>query len=240
MEEWKNILQGIPRGKVLDVATGTGGFVHFLLDALKEYDEIVGIDTSERSAAVFVEAFKDRPNIRFAKMDAAQMDFPEAAFDMVCIANSLHHMADLGRVLAEMLRVLKPGGYFIVAEMYRNGQTETQLTHVYLHHWWAAVDTSQGITHGETYTRQQIVDVVNGLGLRGVTYHDLCDLSGDPKQPEAVKELNNAIDRYIERSRGASNEAELKQRGEELRQRVQDVGFHSATTLLAIGESPSS
>ena len=239
MDGWKNILGGIPRGKVLDVATGTGGFVHFLLESLKEYDEIVGIDTSERSAAVFAEAFKDKPNIRFEKMDAAHMDFSNAAFDTVCIANSLHHMADLGRVLDEMRRVLKPGGYFIVAEMYQDGQTETQLTHVYMHHWWAAVDTSQGITHGETYTRQQIVDLVQGLGLQDVSYHDLCDLSGDPQQPEAIKELNNAIDRYIERARGASNYAELNRRGEELRQRLQEVGFHGATTLLAIGESSS-
>jgi SAM-dependent methyltransferase len=240
MEDWKNILGGVPRGKVLDVATGTGGFIHFLLEALKEYDEIVGIDTSERSATVFAEVFKDKPNVRFEKMDAAQIDFPDAAFDMVCMANSLHHMADLGRVLAEMRRVLKPGGHFIIAEMYRDGQTETQLTHVYLHHWWAAVDTSQGITHGETYTRQQIVDLVDGLGLQGVTYHDLCDLSGDPQQPDAIKELNNVIDRYIERFRGASNAAELNKRGEELRQRLQEIGFHSATTLLAIGKSPAS
>jgi len=56
-------------------------------------------------------------------MDAREMAFADASFYTVCISNSLHHMADLERVLAEMARVLRPKGRFIVAEMYCDGQT---------------------------------------------------------------------------------------------------------------------
>ena len=64
-----------------------------------------------------------------------------------------------------MGRVCKPGGQFIISEMYRDGQTETQQTHVALHHWWAAVDTAEGILHHETYTRQELVEITEKIGL---------------------------------------------------------------------------
>ena len=114
----KELLACIPGGRILDVATGNGNFVSFLLEGLPAFDEIVGIDTSEKAGTAFNETFKDQPHVRFEKMDAAKMDFPKASFDIVCISNSLHHMSDPEPVLDEMKRVLKPGGHFFVAEMY--------------------------------------------------------------------------------------------------------------------------
>ena len=229
------ILGHISGGKVLDVATGTGGFIHFLIDGLNDFDAITGIDAADRGEAAFAEAFKDKPNVRFVRMAAEHLDFPEAAFDTVCISNSLHHLSNLPRVLAEMKRVLKPDGHFIISEMYRDGQTEEQLTHVLLHHWWAAVDVAQGVTHYETYTREQIVSIIEELNLRQLVLHDFCDLSGDPHDPETIKELDGTIDRYIERVKELPAEVALRQRGEQLRQRIRTVGFQSATTLIAVG-----
>jgi ubiquinone/menaquinone biosynthesis C-methylase UbiE len=94
MTELSKTLKTIDAGKILDVATGSGGFIHFLLDEFGEYEEIIGIDSSERGAAVFAESFKDKPNIRFVRMDANHMDFPDASFDTVCMANSAHHFPD--------------------------------------------------------------------------------------------------------------------------------------------------
>jgi SAM-dependent methyltransferase len=231
----QDILAGLAGGRVLDVATGSGGFVGFLLEGLDGYDEIIGIDTSERGAAAFAEAFKDKPHIRFRKMDAARMDFPDGSFDTVCISNSLHHLADLEAALVDIRRVLRPGGHFIVSEMYCDDQSETQMTHVLLHHWWGEVDRLQGIFHNETYTRQRIVSIVDGLGLKEAVWYDLADLDGDPHDPAIADELNPAIDRYIQRAEGRPD---LQQRGEALRQRLQEVGFHGATNLLVIGERP--
>lgn len=111
----KELLGTISAGKILDVATGGGQFINFLLETLKDYVEITGIDTSEKAGATFAEAFKDQPNIRYIKMDAQHMDFPDASFDTVCISNSLHHMPEIELVLLEMKCVLRPGGYFIVS-----------------------------------------------------------------------------------------------------------------------------
>ena len=120
MKTPKDYLGHIPGGRVLDVATGSGGFIGFLLEGLQDPAEIVGIDTSERAAAAFGQAFKDTPAVRFESMDAGRMSFPDASFDTVCIANSLHHLPEPARVLSEMLRVLRPGGSFLIFDLRRD------------------------------------------------------------------------------------------------------------------------
>jgi ubiquinone/menaquinone biosynthesis C-methylase UbiE len=229
----KELLACLPGGRILDVATGNGNFVSFLLEGLPAFDEIVAIDTSEKAGTTFTDTFKDQPHVRFEKMDAAKMDFPKASFDIVCISNSLHHMLDPQPVLEEMKRVIKPGGHFLVTEMYRDNQTETQNTHVLMHHWWGAIDTAKGVVHKETYTRQQLLDIVSKLDLQELAVHDLGE---DPKDPETIKYLTDVIDQYLQRMDGLPGEATLRARGLELRQRVAKIGFHSATNLLFIGK----
>lgn len=227
----KDILGEIHGGRAIDVATGTGGFVFFLLEGLKDYDEIIGVDANERYKVPFEDAFKDRTNVRFQVMDARQMDFPDASFDLACISNSLHHI-DPEAVLRQMKRILRPNGIMLIAEMVRDGQTETQMTHVHLHHWWGAVDTVSGVEHRETYERGELVEMANRLGLSEMRMFDLSDLGDDPKNPDILAELNPVFDRYIQRAEG---HPDLQMRGEELRKRVQEIGFHSATTFVALG-----
>ena len=227
----KDILGKITAGRILDVATGSGGFIHFLLEGLDDYNEIIGVDNNDRAAAGFAEVFKEHPKVHFQKMDAASLEFPDASFDLVCISNSLHHL-DPGPVLREMLRVLRPGGHLLISEMYRDHQVETQMTHVLLHHWWGAVDTLNGILHRETYTRQELLDLAANLGLEDVTTYDLSDLGEDPHDPAILTELGPVFERYLQRAEG---HPDLQARGAELRQRVEQVGFHGATTLVVRG-----
>lgn len=234
MTTFEDIFSSISGGRILDVATGNGNFIQTLDATLKVYDEIIGIDTSDRFASVFEDAFVDKP-IRYMQMDAAQLDFPDASFDTVCIANSLHHLADPPRILADMLHVLKPGGRLIISEMYCDGQRETQLTHVHLHHWWAAIDTAQGISHNGTYPRQKLIDIAQSLKLANWHFHDIAYLEDDPKTPEILQQLDNAIDHYLQKAEGLPNQKILQKRGEVLRQRMQEIGLHGASTLVAIG-----
>jgi ubiquinone/menaquinone biosynthesis C-methylase UbiE len=227
----QDILRQLPAGRVLDVATGSGGFIHFLLERLTGYTEIIGIDTSERAAAAFRTAFADKPNIRFEPMDACHLDFEAASFDLVCISNSLHHFDDPRAALDQMVRVLRPGGHLLVSEMYRDGQTEAQMTHVHLHHWWGAVDSVNGLTHRETYMREELAALVSSLGLKDVAQDDLSDSSADPKSPSIREELDPVFERYMQRADG---HPDLQRRGEELRQRVAEIGFHDATTLVIV------
>ena len=235
----KDLLGTVSGGRLLDVATGSGGFINFLIDGLQDYLEIIGLDSSESGRAAFEEAYKDQPQIHFVQMTADRIDFPADSFDSVCIAHSLHHMENLEQVLAEMLRVLKPGGNFIIYEMYRDEQSETQLTHVYLHHWWAAVDTATGVCHHETFTRQQILDIVDRLDLTDRRSLDFCDLSDDPYDPARIEHLQGVIERYCQRVEGLPQQDELHRRGAELRLRLEQVGVQGASSLGIIGRKRS-
>jgi SAM-dependent methyltransferase len=232
MAQLSDVLAGMSGGRVLDVATGAGGFVHTLAGALADYDEIVGVDSSERAAAAFAAAFADDRRIGFRMMDAAALDFAPGSFDTVCVANSLHHFADPAPVLAGMLAALKAGGRFLVYEMRRDCRTEPQLTHTLLHHWWAAVDRTEGIVHRETYARSELVALLGGLGFAELAFHDIEEAAGDPRDPALAAELAPVFDRYLARAAGR---ADLVAQGEALRERVAAVGFSSAPSLLAIG-----
>ncbi len=235
VEPVEEALSKICAGRILDVATGSGGFITFLLDNIRDFTEIIGIDLRQHPLDAARETFL-RENIHFLQMDAARMEFPDDHFDTVCVANSLHHMLDLSAVLTEMQRVCKPGGQFIISEMYQDGQTETQLTHIALHHWWAAVDSAEGIIHNETYTRHELFEIIEKVDLRSLEYYDLKDLEANPRDPELIQELDDIIDRYIQRAMGLQGGTELQQRGEAIRERLHLVGFHGATSLFVIGK----
>jgi SAM-dependent methyltransferase len=230
----KAVLGDISGGRVLDVATGAGSFVRFLLDGLQDHAEIVGIDANPERSAAFAEAFGGRDDVHFIEMDAQHLAFADGSFDTVCVSNSLHHFADPVPVFAEMLRVLRPGGHVVVNEMYRDGQSETQATHVLLHHWWAAVGRERGEVHRETYRRAELVAIVEGFGLADLRFVDLADPDEDPHDPETAAELEAAIDRYVGIAEG---HPELQQRGEDLRARLREIGARSATQLVAVGRA---
>jgi ubiquinone/menaquinone biosynthesis C-methylase UbiE len=221
-------------GRVLDVATGNGNFVGVLTENLRDYAEIIGIDTNARALDAARENFK-QDNIHFQVMDATRLEFPDASFDTVGIAYSLHHLENLPQAFVEIQRVWKPGGQLIIAEMYRDNQTETQLSHVYLHHWCAAIDSALGVSHRETYTRQQILDQVSELELRDCQFYDYADLEQDPKDAQNINRLDAALDQYIERAKNMPNVIELRARSDEIRARIHSIGFYSATILIVVG-----
>jgi SAM-dependent methyltransferase len=231
-----DVLGDIHGGRVLDVATGHGGFVGFLVEGLRDYDEIVGVDVAEQDADSFAEACGHAPNVRFELMDPQAMTFDSGSFDTVAVSVSLHHFEDPRPVLAEMLRVLRPGGHLIAAEMYRDRQTPPQMTHVELHHWAAAIDRSQGIVHRETYRRSELVRLLDSLGLEAVRTSDMADTSDDPTDPATIAAHEPIIERQIGR---AVSHPDLERDGERIRRRLAEVGIQGATELVFVGRKPA-
>jgi ubiquinone/menaquinone biosynthesis C-methylase UbiE len=235
MNSLQQIFGDLSAGRVLDVATGTGNFVGTLIENVRAYSEIIGVDTNTRALDAARKNFT-QANVCFQLMDATRLDFPDASFDTVSIAYSLHHLENPPHAFAEIRRVLKSGGRLVLAESYCDHQTETQLTNVYLHHWWAAIDTALGVSHRETYTRRQILDLVSALNLRDAVFYDYADLDRDPLDTQLLQQLDDRINQYSERAKNAPDAEALRARGEELCARLHAIGFHGATTLLVIGK----
>ena len=149
MDIIEKILSGIDGGRVLDVATQEGHFTQSLMKDLKSYTKIVGIDTNQ-AAIRSAQSTYGWNDVNFLVMDAERLSFEDKVFDTVTISASLHHLTNIPRVLKEMVRVLKPGGHFMIVEMHRDGPTEATLTSVYLHEWVAEVDRTLGILHNQT------------------------------------------------------------------------------------------
>lgn len=95
---------------VLDVATGTAGVA--LLVARRTGAEVTGIDLTEqmlrRGRARVAE--QGEPRVRLALARAEQLPFDDATFDALTFTYLLRYVADPAATLAELARVVRPGG----------------------------------------------------------------------------------------------------------------------------------
>lgn len=96
--------------RVLDGACGTGYGTSLLRRAGAECVE--GVDLSEESVEE-AEARYGGPGIRFSAADLVNLGHPDEAFDVVVSFESIEHVKDDGRYVAEMRRVLRRGGIFL-------------------------------------------------------------------------------------------------------------------------------
>jgi SAM-dependent methyltransferase len=104
--------EGFCAGKrALDVACGTGyGSAH--LGAVA--GSVVGVDADEGAVAYARRRYAS-PNVVFELMDATRLAFADASFDAVCSFETIEHLPDRDAFLAEVVRVLAPGGVFLVS-----------------------------------------------------------------------------------------------------------------------------
>ncbi|MBL9204289.1 MAG: bifunctional demethylmenaquinone methyltransferase/2-methoxy-6-polyprenyl-1,4-benzoquinol methylase UbiE [Opitutaceae bacterium] len=105
---------------VLDLATGSGDVAFALSRGLPVSTAIVGmdfcqpmLDEAEIKKAATPGTFA---NVVFRQGDGLSLPLPDQAFDAVTISFGLRNMADRGRALREMRRVLRPGGRLFVLE----------------------------------------------------------------------------------------------------------------------------
>jgi demethylmenaquinone methyltransferase/2-methoxy-6-polyprenyl-1,4-benzoquinol methylase len=99
-----------PGMKILDLAAGTGSSSEPLAAAGAD---VIPADFSEGMLAA---GRKARPHLAFTKADALNLPFANGEFDAATISFGLRNTQNTEKALAEMLRVVKSGGYLIVAE----------------------------------------------------------------------------------------------------------------------------
>ena len=245
-------LGSISGGKVLDVATGSGDFIDTLMKALKNYDCFVGIDISKKDLESAEKRFGERP-VRLMEMNAESLEFDDNFFDTVSMSNSLHHLVSIDKVLAEMRRVVKPGGNLIIQEGFCDGeQTEAQKTNILQHAWDAQIDSLLGQTHKASLTRHRIREAISSLQLESVEIFEsthgveclFCekrfrcdDARNETDIGSRLKEIEDNLKRLREIA-DSEDRIRLEKMGEELKERNRKFGNSHPSILFAIGRKP--
>jgi demethylmenaquinone methyltransferase / 2-methoxy-6-polyprenyl-1,4-benzoquinol methylase len=110
-----------PGSRVLDVATGTGDLAIELAGRVAPGGEVIGSDFAEgmldraRAKAARAEDLALRP--RFEWADAMELPYPDDSFDAATVGFGARNFDELARGLAEMTRVVRPGGRVVVLEI---------------------------------------------------------------------------------------------------------------------------
>jgi ubiquinone/menaquinone biosynthesis C-methylase UbiE len=107
---------GLEEGaRVLDVGCGTGRLARWIAERLGPKGSVVGIDPLEHRIGVA------RSQAGAARFEVGQAEdlgaFEDSSFDAVCLSSVLHWVSDKARALAEIRRVLRPGGRLAVSTL---------------------------------------------------------------------------------------------------------------------------
>lgn len=119
-EEVARIVEGVgvAGATVLDIGTGAGGPA---VDLVRVHDagRVIGIDVEEPGrarAAAHVDACGVADRVEVRLVEPGPFPFPDESFDVVFSKDSIVHIADKDALAAEVMRVLRPGGWFAASD----------------------------------------------------------------------------------------------------------------------------
>jgi MPBQ/MSBQ methyltransferase len=113
--------------KVLDVGCGFGGTSRYIAKQLGSTSHVTGITLSPKQVKRGTELAVEQgvaDQTKFVVMDALNMEFSDNTFDIVWACESGEHMPDKKQYIDEMMRVLKPGGTFVMACWSQRDETD--------------------------------------------------------------------------------------------------------------------
>jgi len=113
LEQMAERLNIEPGSTLLDVGTGTGVFIPFLLSKIGRNGHIIALDFAEEMLKkTMAKGFNG--NIDYLCADVTNIPLDDEIFDTVVCYSSFPHLQDKPRALAEMNRVIKSGGKLFI------------------------------------------------------------------------------------------------------------------------------
>lgn len=109
-------LSGLYFHTALDLGCGTGAVIQAILQSFPE-KRVYGIDISENMLQKAKEKLKDKASLTLG--DSEHLPYANEMFDVVYCNDSFHHYPAPEKVIAEVYRVLKPTGSFIISDCWQ-------------------------------------------------------------------------------------------------------------------------
>jgi ubiquinone/menaquinone biosynthesis C-methylase UbiE len=142
---------------ILDVACGPGIITAALAPKARE---VIAFDLTPEMLTKARQRCADAglTNVTFREGSATDLPFPDASFDVVVTRLSIHHFLAPARPLAEMARVLKPGGTLVLADVVSSEAPEESALH-------NAIEILRDPSHVRMLPASELVAQIEGAGL---------------------------------------------------------------------------
>lgn len=221
---------------ILDVGTGTADFISVLKKAFPKAN-ITGVDPNTESLET---ASNNFPEISFMEMSAEKLEFSNNSFDVVSISMALHHLPDIKKSLFEIQRVVKSDGWIIINELFTDNLSPAQEGHKMYHHFRSKIDRLLGISHSETFAKDEILRMVENSGME-VLFHFEFDSMAEPvKSREELNERMKKMQIHLNQINGQPEYDQLKLQIDEFQESFIKNGFQTPTKIVIVGKSGSS
>ncbi len=142
--------------RVLDIGCGTGYLLGQLAARAPQAQVLAGIDAAPAMIEVARAAAAD-DRLRFVAGTAERLPWPAATFDLVVSTTSFDHWADQRAGLVQCARVLAPGGWLVLADLFSALLLPTLLAG----------------RRGKARTRRRAARLLTAAGLRSPQWHRL-------------------------------------------------------------------
>lgn len=130
-------------------------------------------------------------NVSFAVGDATSLDFADATFDGAITRLSLHHVPVPGRIVAEMARVVRPGGAVVVSDIVADRDRDASA-------WREEIERLRDPSHWACLTEERLAEMGAAAGLR--------------VEREEIVPVDIDFDEWLERGSGGRAAAALIER----------------------------
>jgi 2-polyprenyl-6-hydroxyphenyl methylase / 3-demethylubiquinone-9 3-methyltransferase len=174
--------------RVLDVGCGGGSLAEELA---RRGCIVTGIDPAARSVAVAREhARVSGLEITYVEGTAERLPFDDDAFDAVICCDVLEHLADVGKAVREVARVLRPGGLFLYDTI--NRTFRSRLLVIKLFQEWQSTAFMEPNVHDHTmFIRPRELDV--HLRSAGLTPGAITGIGPGVAPPRAIALLRARV-----------------------------------------------
>ena len=219
--------------RVLDIATGRGAVLFPAAGRVGAGGEVIGVDLADAMAhATSEEAARRGLKARVSVMDAEELTFPDEVFDFVTCGFGIMFFPDQDRGLAQMRRVLKPGGCLAIStwEVAQGADLHPVLKEIGIvpnrePGWITEPDILEALIHRNGFT-----DISVKMDSMDFRYADAEDVWRTAR--------GTGMRRHLDRLDATQKKQALSLFTERMKPHQRDDGYYlRATALLAVAKS---